>query len=78
MLNSDFFDSLARQLSALLPPSLHSLRTELEHNFRDTLQIVFSKLNLVTREEFEVQARLLEKASKRIAALEQKINPNIS
>lgn len=73
MLDPKFFENLAKQLSSLVPANLQSLREDLEKNFKATLQTIFSKLDLVTREEFDVQARLLEKARERIAMLEEKI-----
>jgi ubiquinone biosynthesis accessory factor UbiK len=73
MIDHKFFDNLAKQLCANIPTSLHVLREEIENNIRNTLQVVFNKLDLVTREEFDVQTRLLEKARERIAALEQQI-----
>jgi ubiquinone biosynthesis accessory factor UbiK len=73
MLDPKFFDKLAKQLSELIPPQFQSMREELQANFKTTLQGIFSKLNLVTREEFDVQTRLLEKARERISLLEKRI-----
>lgn len=73
MLDPKFFDNLAKQLSALVPADLKAIRADLEKNFRSTLVSIFSRLDLVTREEFDVQARLLEKARERINELENKI-----
>jgi BMFP domain-containing protein YqiC len=73
MLDPKFFDNLAKQLSSLIPSNIHLLREEFEKNNRSTLQTIFSKLDLVSREEFDVQARLLEKARERISGLEEKI-----
>lgn len=74
MLDPKFFDNLAKQLSSLIPADLQSIREELEENFRGTLKSIFSKLNLVTREEFDIQVRLLERARERITQLEEKID----
>lgn len=73
MLDSKLFDNLAKQLSNLIPENLKTLRDDFEKNIKITLQGMFAKLDLVTRDEFEVQARLLEKARERIIALEEKI-----
>ncbi|MBA2655237.1 MAG: accessory factor UbiK family protein [Gammaproteobacteria bacterium] len=73
MLDPKFFDNLAKQLSSKIPTQVHALRSEIESNLKNTLQAIFSKLDLVTREEFDVQARLLERARERIIALEDKI-----
>jgi BMFP domain-containing protein YqiC len=74
MLDPNFFDNLAKQLSSLIPSNVQHLREEFEKNVRATVQGIFSKLDLVSREEFDVQTKLLEKARNRIAALEEKIN----
>jgi ubiquinone biosynthesis accessory factor UbiK len=73
MLDPKFFDNLAKQFSQLVPPQLQSMREELEANFKTTLQGIFAKLNLVTREEFDIQTKLLEKARERITLLEEKV-----
>lgn len=73
MLDPKFFDNLAKQISNLIPPQIHDFREELEKNIHVTLQGIFSKLDLVSREEFDVQAKLLTKARERLLILEEKI-----
>ena len=46
---------------------------DLEKNFRGMLSSTFSKLDLVTREEYDVQTRLLARAKEKLAALEARI-----
>lgn len=70
MLDSKFFDNLAKELCSYLPINL---KTEVENNFKAALQTVFAKLDLVTREEFDIQVKLLEKARERITDLEEKL-----
>ena len=48
-------DDLARRLSNLVPPGMQQAREDLEQNIKATLQMSLSKLELVTREEFDVQ-----------------------
>lgn len=57
-------DDLARRLSSLVPPALRGgageeLREELQQNFKSVLQSGLGKLDLVTREEFDVQRAVL-------------------
>ena len=73
MIDPKFFENLAKQLASLVPTDLHSLREDMEKNFRTTLQAMFSKLDLVTHVEFDVQVKLLEKTRERVALLEEKI-----
>lgn len=74
MLDSKFFDNLAKQLSSLIPPGINTMKEDLEKNFRATLQGFFSKLDLVSREEFDIQVKLLHKAQERLVILEEKIH----
>ena len=69
--NSEFLNNLSRHLSDALPDSVHLLKKDLENNFRAVLQSAFSRLDLVTREEFDTQTRVLARAHKRLAKLEK-------
>ena len=64
------FESLAKQISQRLPPFLQDVTGEFESTIQTILQDVFRQVDLVTREEFNVQAAVLLKTQKRIAALE--------
>lgn len=66
-------EALAQRLSRLLPPGLAGLRGELEQNFRAVLQSGLEKLDLISREEFEVQKAVLQKTRTRLEALEQQL-----
>jgi BMFP domain-containing protein YqiC len=59
MIDFDKLDELARRLSSLVPPSVREGREELQENFKSVLQSGLAKLDLVTREEFEVQRAVL-------------------
>jgi len=70
-------DSLASRLAAAVPQGLRSVQGDLEENFRAMLRTALARMDLVTREEFEVQAAvlarsraLLEELEKRVAELE--------
>lgn len=67
-------DDIANRLTELMPPGLKSVRHELEDNFRAVLQSRLSDLNLVTREEFDVQAEILQRARKRLAEVERRLD----
>ena len=66
-------DELVRRLSGLMPPGLAGLREEMEKNFRAVLQGGFEKLDLVNREEFEVQKAVLQKTRARLEQLEKQL-----
>jgi len=66
-------DELARRLAESVPPGLSAMREELEQNFRSVLQSGLSRLDLVTRQEFEVQAGVLRRPRERLDQLEERL-----
>jgi ubiquinone biosynthesis accessory factor UbiK len=73
MFDSKFFDALSKKLTDILPDSLHEVKQDLEKNFRSVLQSTFSKLDLVTREEFDVQTKVLNKTRLKLEELSEQI-----
>lgn len=73
MIEPGSIEDLARRLGRLLPPGLDGARQDLEKNFRAVLQSWFDKLDLVTREEFEVQQAVLAKTRAKLEALEAEV-----
>ena len=73
MIDLTQLDDLARRLGGLLPPSLREGREELQENFKSVLQAGLAKLDLVTREEFEVQRAVLLKTREKLEALERTV-----
>ena len=71
MIRLKALDDLAHRLSELLPPGLEDARADLEKNFRAALHSGFSKLDLVTREEFDVQRAVLLRTREKLALLER-------
>lgn len=68
-LDPKILDDLAKKLAAAVPAGLRDLKADAERNFRAVLQSVFSKLDLVTREEFDVQAAVLGHTRERLEEL---------
>jgi hypothetical protein len=73
LLNSTSLDDLARRLADAVPESLRSLGRDLEGNFKAVLQAQLSKLDLVSRQEFDVQAALLARTQATLTALEARL-----
>ena len=71
MIDLKSIDDLARRLSDLVPPGLKDARADLEQNFRSTLRAGLGRLDLVTREEFEVQRAVLLRTREKVEALER-------
>lgn len=66
-------ENLARKLAESVPEGLRSVREDLESNFRSVLRSGISKLDLVTREEFEVQEAVLGRTREKLERLEAKL-----
>jgi len=66
-------DEITRRLLERVPPALRSMREDLESNFRAVLRERLSKLDLVTRDEFDAQARVLERTRARLETLEARL-----
>jgi ubiquinone biosynthesis accessory factor UbiK len=72
-MNSQGLDDLARRLADAVPPAMRNLGRDLESNFKAVLQARLSKLDLVSRTEFDVQAALLKRTQAALGALEQRL-----
>jgi BMFP domain-containing protein YqiC len=66
-------DELARKLAAAVPKNLRALGEDLEKNFRSMLATGFERMDLVTREEFDLQAAVLERSREKLEALEARL-----
>ena len=71
MLNPKLLDDMASKLSSLLAATPAA---EIDKNMRALLGNAFAKLDLVTREEFDVQREVLARSREKLAALEARIN----
>jgi ubiquinone biosynthesis accessory factor UbiK len=72
-LDPRFIDDLAKRLSAAVPPGITALRRDLEDNFKSVLQAGLTRLDLVSRQEFDVQAGVLRRTREKLEALEAKV-----
>lgn len=66
-------DKLARMLADSVPEGLRSVRADLEQNFRSVLNSGLGKMDLVTREEFEVQEAVLTRTRTKLQGLEERL-----
>jgi BMFP domain-containing protein YqiC len=72
-MNSSGLDELARRLADSVPESVRAFGRDLEGNFKAVLQAQLSKLDLVSRQEFDVQAAILERTQAKLAAMEARL-----
>lgn len=73
MFDPKILDDLSKRMADGLPPGLQAVREDVERNMRSSLEAGFAKLNLVTREEFDVQRAVLARTRERLAALEARL-----
>jgi BMFP domain-containing protein YqiC len=73
MLDSKSLDEMARKLAQNQPPGLREFQQEMERNMRATMQGMFSRLDLVTREEFDAQTKVLARTRAHLEMLESRI-----
>jgi len=72
-MSDESIENLAKKLAESVPEGLRSMRDDLETNFRGVLQSGISKLDLVTREEFEVAEAVLARTREKLERLEAKL-----
>jgi BMFP domain-containing protein YqiC len=66
-------DDLARRLTEAVPQNLKAMGEDLERNFKSLLQNGLERMDLVTREEFDVQVAVLARTREKIEALEARL-----
>ncbi len=66
-------DDLAGRLAEAVPQNLKAIGEDLEHNFKSLLQTGLAKMDLVTREEFDVQVAVLARTREKLEALEARL-----
>ena len=74
MFDPKAIDDIASRLAGAIPPGLNNLKEDLEKTFQAILQGALGKLDLVTREEFEVQKLVLAKTRSKLEDLEKRVS----
>ena len=67
------FEDLAKKLYSSLPTSLQNFEKDIQHKFKEILQAAFARMDLVTREDFDVQIKVLARTREKVDALEKQI-----
>ncbi len=73
MLDPKLFDDISRRVADNLPPGLQALQDDLQRNLRNGIESALGRLNLVTREEFEIQQAVLLRTREKLKALEARV-----
>ncbi len=74
MIDARVFDDLANTMGKLLPPGVSDMKNDFERNAKSAMQQALGNLDLVTREEFDVQMAVLQKTRERLEALEARVS----
>ena len=68
-----FLKDVSDKICKTLPENLQGLKHDLEKNVQGVLNNAFTKLDLVAREEFEAQTKVLARTRQKVEALEAKV-----
>ncbi|ASJ76377.1 accessory factor UbiK family protein [Granulosicoccus antarcticus] len=74
MIDARVFDDISKSLGKLLPPGVSDLKEDFERNAKSAVQSALGNLDLVTREEFDVQTAVLRKTRQQLKDLEARIS----
>ena len=74
MLDPKLFDDLSRRVSEGMPRGFQSLQDDFERNLRAALEAALRKMNLVSRDEFEIQQAVLQRTRGKLEALEKRVS----
>ncbi|GHF88999.1 hypothetical protein GCM10017161_15990 [Thalassotalea marina] len=73
MINAKKIEDIAKQVTDAIPPGLKNFANEFEDKTKTVIQRKLSELDVVTREEFDVQTQVLLKTREKLAELEAKV-----
>ena len=73
MITNQTINEITERITAALPDSLKVMQQDIEKNIRAVVESAFSKMNLVSREEFDVQSALLARSLEKLKQLEKQI-----
>lgn len=74
MIDPQKIDEVVRQLGDRLPPELNQFEQELRKQFKAILESAFQKMELVSREEFDIQVKVLQKTRAKLESLEAQLD----
>jgi len=75
MLDNQTINRLSDKIGQLLPPGLQQAKSDFEAQIKTLLQQQLAQLDFVSREEFDIQSRVLQRTRTKLEALEKKTRP---
>lgn len=73
MITNENLNNLAEKLSSVLPENFQTLKSDVTSNFKAVLESSLRQMNLVSREEFDVQSALLTRTLEKLKELEKQV-----
>jgi len=70
---NESIEQLSKRISELIPGNVKHMQEDIEANVRSLLQSTLSKMNLVSREEFDVQSAVLQRTREKLEQLEKEV-----
>ncbi len=67
-------EEVIAEVSNVLPKDMQNVKQEMENNLRATLNASFAKMDLVTREEYDIQIALLQRTRSQLDAMQEKLS----
>ncbi|ODN43109.1 ubiquinone biosynthesis accessory factor UbiK [Piscirickettsia litoralis] len=74
MFDPKLFDDMAKKITEAMPSGIKNVQEDIERNMKTVLQSSFQKMDLVTREEFDIQSAVLTKTRLMVEALEKRVD----
>lgn len=78
MFDTKQFDEVAKKLFSALPSSLQNIEKDIQQKFKEILQSAFAHMDLVTREEFDVQSKVLARTREKLEYIQKQIDELIN
>lgn len=74
MVNAQQLESFVEAITQVFPPGLGKIPENVQQNLKQTLSVQFEKLDLVSRQEFDIQKAVLSKTRAKLEALEKQVS----
>ncbi|NCT56295.1 MAG: accessory factor UbiK family protein [Legionella sp.] len=78
MFNPGQLDDIATKLYAAMPTGLQTLEADVQATFKSILQTGFAQLDVVTREEFDAQVKVLARTREKVETLQKQLDEYVS
>ena len=73
MIDKQFFEQISANIQKVIPTGLDEIKTDIETVVRVEMMALLEKMDLVTREEFDIQTGVLLKTRQKLEALEAQV-----